>query len=75
MPMSSRPGKLVRYEIEEHLARLSLSWQEDSDDQAQSTEDMSPAATVYRRLRDAGWLEEERDTTRHAPWRSSNCRF
>jgi hypothetical protein len=49
----------VRYEIEEHLARLSLRWQEDSEDQAQSTEDMSPAATVYRRLRDAGWLEEE----------------
>lgn len=49
----------VRYEIEEHLARVALIWQEEGDEDAPGVDEASPAATIYRRLRLAGWFEEE----------------
>lgn len=54
----------VRFEIEEQFARLTLVWQEESEDVGELGHlgDEGPlAATIYRRLRDAGWFEEERE--------------
>ena len=51
----------LRYEIEEQFARLTLVWQEEAEDAQQLGDEGPLAATIYRRLRDAGWFEEERD--------------
>ncbi len=49
----------LRYEIEEQLARMSLVWQEEAEEEEVVADDLSPAAIVYRRLRSAGWFDEE----------------
>lgn len=48
----------VRREIEERLAVMAASWQEEGDAPAPDAEG-TPAALAYRRLVAAGWLEEE----------------
>ncbi|WP_200373913.1 Wadjet anti-phage system protein JetA family protein [Thiocystis violacea] len=48
----------VRREIEERLAVMAASWQDEADPTAQEA-DGTPAALAYRRLVAAGWLEEE----------------
>ena len=53
----------VRQEIEERLAVMAAAWQEEPDavrTQAPLAEpEVNPAAQAYRRLLNAGWIEEE----------------
>ena len=51
----------VRYAIEEQFARLTLVWQEEADELGHLGDEGPLAASIYRRLRDAGWFEEERE--------------
>lgn len=51
----------IRHEIEEQLARLSLTWQAEGEEELELSEDAGLQAIVYRRLRDAGWFEEEHE--------------
>jgi hypothetical protein len=57
----------VRHEIEERLAVQAVVWQQEADtddaptDRAEPPAELTPAAAAYRRLLDAGWLEEELD--------------
>ena len=48
----------VRREIEERLAVMAASWQDEAEAPSPET-DTTPAALAYRRLLAAGWLEEE----------------
>jgi hypothetical protein len=48
----------VRREIEERLAVMAASWQDEAEAPSPET-DATPAALAYRRLLAAGWLEEE----------------
>ena len=47
----------VRFEIEDRLAAMKMEWLDEEDDF--NLADSSPASTIYRRLRDIGWLDEE----------------
>jgi len=49
----------VRHEIEERLATMSFSWQDDDEQSALQDKDNNYPAIAYRRLLDAGWFEEE----------------
>ncbi len=49
----------VRHEIEERLAAMSFSWQDDDEQSLPHERDNNYPAIAYRRLLDAGWLEEE----------------
>jgi hypothetical protein len=49
----------VRHEIEERLAAMTFSWQDDEDKLLIQEKDDNYPAIAYRRLLDAGWFEEE----------------
>jgi len=49
----------VRHEIEERLAAISFSWQEEDDKALIQDKDDNYPAIAYRRLLEAGWFEEE----------------
>lgn len=49
----------VRHEIEERLAAMSFSWQDDDEQPSLQDKDNNYPAIAYRRLLEAGWLEEE----------------
>ena len=49
----------VRHEIEERLAAMSFSWQDDDEQPSLQDKDNNYPAIAYRRLLDAGWFEEE----------------
>ena len=49
----------VRHEIEERLAAMSFSWQEEDDKLLIQDKDDNYPAIAYRRLLEAGWFEEE----------------
>ncbi|MEW8309520.1 MAG: hypothetical protein G8D88_20530, partial [gamma proteobacterium symbiont of Ctena orbiculata] len=49
----------VRHEIEERLAAMSFSWQEEDDKALIQDKDDNYPAIAYRRLLEAGWFEEE----------------
>lgn len=51
----------VRHEIEERLAAMTFSWQEDDDNLLIPQKDDNYAAIAYRRLLEAGWFEEENE--------------
>lgn len=49
----------VRYEIEERLAAMSFSWQDEDELLLPQDKDTNYPSFAYRRLLEAGWFEEE----------------